>query len=164
MNLSYQDFAALCKFGASLVRNCPPTLDATGVLHALGFVESSHGKYSVPRFEPAYSRKGRYASRANDQRWGDAAACSYGPWQIMFINAQGQVPAITPAEMQTSPVSCAVATALFLDNVVLGRQGAQAIEQVLDAWNTGKFTDSILPAGDYVSRGAEDYRKWMQGS
>lgn len=81
----------------SLIKQYAPSLaipfgeDAKSFLYALCGVESSFGENSVLRYEYAYGPGGIYYSRSKElkfqySKYGALASCSYGPWQILFIN------------------------------------------------------------------------------
>ena len=136
-------------------------LDLNAVLWALGGVESSFGKYAhQPRFEKAYARGGRYFVKDLDERFGDAAAMSYGPWQVMFANAY-QVTSgfVAPDDLKGMTPEAQQATILWLDNAVLDR-GARTMREIADAWNTGSHRDSILPAPEYLEKVERFYGEW----
>lgn len=139
-------------------------LDLNGVLWALGGVESSFGKFAhQPRFEKAFARGGRYFDKDLDAKFGDASAMSYGPWQVMFVNAYRVTGGfVAPDELRGMTHAAQVATVLWLDNAVLDR-GARTIREIADAWNTGSHRDSILPAPEYLERVERFYADWQAG-
>lgn len=83
--------AEACRqFGLTL-KNLPPGIGGAQLLWAITGNESSFGADCVPRHEPAYDFGGTYASSPDQasllERFGSAAACSYGPLQVMLCNA-----------------------------------------------------------------------------
>jgi hypothetical protein len=81
----------------------PTRVDRERLLGALAVVESAGGRNWQPNFEPAFWRDGRYwnAHLAELQnRWGQGAdpemrpwcekavACSWGPWQVLYVVAE----------------------------------------------------------------------------
>ena len=166
MKLSAPQFIDLCRFAAALTRNTPKDLNAFAVYYAIGGVESSFGRFAgCARFEDAFSRnrKGKYAEKALTDLYGDAAACSLGPWQIMFSNAARMVPGITPGQMLDSMALCAVASARFMDYTFSRLKGSDIVA-VGDAWNTGNDRDTILPAPKYIADIQGYYRKAIDGT
>jgi len=160
-------FAKYVKMGARLSAHTdsegqmPDGLDLNAVLWALGGIESSFGTCAhQPRFEPAYGRGGRYFSAPLDDKFGDAAAMSYGPWQVMFPNAYKAANTfITPSELTGCTFAALSVTVLWLDGYVIGR-GARTLEQIADAWNTGSHRDAIRPAPKYLGLAQRYYAEW----
>ncbi len=69
--------------------------------------------------------------------FGSAAACSYGPWQLLFVNApQGT----RPKDMQDL-ATCAQATVAFL-NSLLRRFHPQTLTGIGQCWNHGSPTST----------------------
>lgn len=166
MNLTMAEFVELCQIGEKLMREPQKRgLSGFALLYALGGIESAFGRIPVPRFEAAYSVNagGRYRNAALHKLFGDAAAASYGPWQIMFPNARRMVPTITPQAMMTSPMECLLATVLFLDHEI-NLKKCVSVESVLDTWNTGRPDDSIKPAPPYMVNGLAYYQKAVDGT
>lgn len=138
-------------------------LDLNAVLWALGGVESSFGKFAhQPRFEKAYARGGRYFSAPLDAAYGDAAAMSYGPWQVMYPNAHRITNGfVAPDDMRGMTFAAQMATVLWLDSAVLDK-GARTMREIADAWNTGSHRDSILPSPQYLERAERFYGEWKE--
>ena len=137
-------------------------MDIPRFLYALSAIESSYGRFNLPRHEPAFARGGRYFQHELDRQFGDLAACSLGPWQIMFPNAhkimKGHVKPMDFLADDGLNLTSAVASALWLDYEI-GR-GATTLEQIADAWNTGSHRDSIKPAPIYFQKVAEGWNRW----
>jgi hypothetical protein len=152
-------FKQLCRDLAPLVTEAKPLgLDPYALLYMLGGVESSFGLVArQARFEKAFSRGGPYFVPELDKEFGDMAACSYGPWQIMFVNARRVCPEVTPEELRTSVRAAGVASALFL-NSQLAAKKPQTAAEVLDVWNTGTQRDSLKPSPHYTDKGVGYYR------
>lgn len=155
-------FRDYVKFAASLSKH-RDDYDVGRILFALSAIESSYGRFNLPRFEPAFARGGRYFQKSLDEKFGDLAACSLGPWQIMFPNAwlvlRGQV---NPEEFLLSDgmtVAAAVASVRWLDEQIIDA-GATELEDIADAWNTGSFRDSIKPAPVYYRKVREGWNAW----
>jgi len=136
-------------------------LDLNAALWALGGAESTFGKFAhQPRFEKAYARGGRYFLPDLDKQFGDAAAMSYGPWQVMYCNAHKVTGGyITPDDMKGMTYAAQVATVKWLDHAVLAR-GARSMREIADAWNTGSHRDNILPAPEYLEKVERFYLEW----
>ncbi|HWR36387.1 MAG TPA: hypothetical protein VN622_11010 [Clostridia bacterium] len=116
-------------------------IDAPLLLWAMAGRESSFGKNLKPRHEPAYDIGGKYADTKALKRCGSAYACSYGPLQIMACNALD----VTLDELASEPEKAMKASVDRLRMWVIGRQKADTIEEICDAWNTGNFRDRIVP-------------------
>jgi len=70
-----------------------PEMNAQAFLMAIADLESSFGEYGVPRFELSYSRSSiayKKSKLLQDgyREFGDLCACSYGPFQILWIVAR----------------------------------------------------------------------------
>jgi len=161
-------FRDYVKFAARLSRHADEhgkigNLDLNGVLWALGGAESSFGEFAhQPRFERAYARGGRYFLKDLDREFGDAAAMSYGPWQVMFCNAHRVTSGyVKPDDLKGMTFAAQVATVRWLDSAVLDR-GAKSIRDIADAWNTGSHRDNILPAPQYLEKVERFYREWQE--
>ena len=127
---------ALCqKYGPSL--KLPPGIDGAKLLYALAGNESSFGANCTPRHEPAYDVGGHYADssvcRPLLAQFGSAAACSYGPWQLLLANA----PQCTPTELMSDADAACAATVAFLNSYVLGLRKAQTVAQIAEIYNSG---------------------------
>lgn len=158
-------FKQLCRDLAPLVTEAAPLgLNAYALLYMLGGVESSFGLVaSQARFEKAYARGGPYAVPELDKEFGDMAACSYGPWQIMFVNARSVCPEVVPEELRTSVRAAGVASALFLNRQLRAKKPKTAAD-VLDIWNTGTQRDAIRPSSHYVIKGTNYYQSALNES
>lgn len=133
----------------------PEGIDGTRLLWALAGRESSFGADCRPRHEDAYCL-GRYSAalREETRLYGHAAHCSFGPWQLMYANTPRRS---GPGFMFSTLDVCAAATVEFLNREILGRQKAQTVEQVADAYNSGNFRDSNVPTA-YISDVLHYYR------
>ena len=153
-------------YGALLdVVGCADTagapLDGAQLLWALAGCESRFGANCTPRHEPGYCDKtnGFYWRRAKldtlksgqkhrlillTEQFECDAHKSYGPWQIMHVNAFAWKP-----EEFRSVETCALATVAFLNKEILQKQRARTLEQIADAYNSGNFRDDNKPV-DYI--------------
>lgn len=156
--MEVSSFRRLCKDLAPIVTEAAGLgLDAYALLYMLGGVESSFGiAQHQPRYEKVFSRSGRYGSRKLDKLFGDLAACSYGPWQIMFANARTVSPEVTPVGLM-EPQVAGLVTAQFL-NAQLKRFKPRTPTDVLDIWNTGYHRDDAKPAKRYTDKGLGYYQ------
>jgi hypothetical protein len=135
-----QQVADICrKYGPSL-QNLPNGVDGTILLWALSGNESSFGWNCTPRHEMAYDVGGRYASKDLLDKFGSAAACSYGPWQVMFVNAP---PGYYPDWFKDLD-NCAVAAVYYL-NGMLKAQRPPTLGDIGDAYNSGTWRDAHRP-------------------
>lgn len=132
MNYIRQQIATACRSYGSQITGLPDGVDGEHLLWALSGNESSFGANCAPRHEPAYDVGGRYANAALLARFGHAAACSYGPWQIMFVNCP---PNFIPEDMDNLD-KAAAATILFL-NRQLTRFRPSTLELIGSIWNGG---------------------------
>jgi hypothetical protein len=132
-------------------------VDGSKLLWAMSGRESSFGKNLGPRFEPAYYIGGSlYAHSAELQHgvsvYGRDFSCSYGPLQVMAVNARG----FKLEEIAGSPEKALQAAVARLRVEVLQRQRAATISQICDSWNTGNFRDHIVPL-DYIKEVRHHY-------
>lgn len=128
--------AACAQFGPLLV--VPEGLDGRRVMAAIASNESSTGRNCGPRHEPAYDEGGEvYKDSPEQQRlvaqYGNSAACSYGPWQCMFINCPGY----TPGELQINLTDCARAFVSYFNSYVMRAKKAQSLNQIGQIYNSG---------------------------
>jgi hypothetical protein len=157
MIFAREDVARACRaFGPML--HVPEGIDGIRLLWALSGCESSFGANAAPRHEPAYDVGGHYAGAGPQaallERYGSAAACSYGPWQLLLVNVQ---PSSSPDDMANLN-RCAMATVTFLNRQILDREHPQTLEEIAEAYNSGKWKWQSVPPG--VERYAEDCRKY----
>jgi len=138
-NFTKAQVAATCRVWGAAVGPLPPGVDGVQLLWAMSGVESSFGENCQPRFEPAYFTGGHYGSHlpmpALIASLGRAAACSYGPWQIMFCDAP---PSYSPSSFDFIQ-ACAQATVPDL-NRKLRMFRPQTLAQIGDCWNAGHIT------------------------
>lgn len=136
-------FDNLCAHGAQLLRNLPD-VNREALLWAIGGAESSWGKWNVTRYERAFGWGGRYADKKLLRKFGDLAASSIGPWQVMFPNAWAITSGtVTPQEMMQPEVALLV-TVDWMNERVIDR-GAWSVPAIADAWNSGTHRDSFVP-------------------
>ena len=151
--------AAACrKFGALLWLPAGANIDGPRLLWAMSGNESTFGEHCTPRHEPAYCT-GIYSHVSTvvalTEKYQHAAHCSYGPWQILLVNCDEGV---SPDDL-LSLDRAALETVKFLNRRVLHVQGAQTVEEIGIAWNSGTLHHpNGLPDG--VGRYAQDLREY----
>lgn len=136
------EIAQACIAGGTLLHT-PSGIDAAQLLWALAGNESSFGANCIPRHEAAYCT-GKYSAglKVATQTYGHAAHCSYGPWQLLWVNTNKmQSPEKTFADLRL----CMLNTVAFLNSEIFGRQHAMTVQEVGDAYNTGNFRDKNIP-------------------
>lgn len=122
-------------------------LDRVRFLLAIAGKESSFGADNRARYERAYDDQGFYGIKskflqAHLKKYGALAACSYGPWQILYCKAaehgyEGHPLALWSAEVSLEPVLSVFNHLIY--------NGADTLEKLADGWNSGSFRDSIKP-------------------
>lgn len=140
--------AACAQYGPSL--NVVVPLDGAKVMTAIASNESSLGFDCGPRHEPAYDAGGSLShgpeQRAALAKFGRDAACSYGPWQMMYVNFSMDVYA--PTDLLTDLQACAVEFVKFMNNYVLGDRRAVTLADIGETWNLGHEA----PDPEYVAK------------
>lgn len=136
------------------------TLDGRGVMAALSSNESSIGADCGPRHEPAYDVGGHLASGKGQalllQKFGHAAACSYGPWQMMFDNFETEDPGV----LQTDLDVCAEEFVSWFNRYVIGIRRAVTLADIGEVWNLGH----IAPDPAYVAKLEAAYENWQRAA
>lgn len=139
-----EDFAPSLQFSFGL--------DKVAILLGLCGVESSFGKLNRPKHEEAYAPGGRYFKNLPMQglykQYGALASCSWGPWQIMAIKAHELGYEGHPSELHDGRISGPYVV-MNLNKIV--RDGAESMEHVLDAYNTGSFRVGEPPK-EYIAK------------
>lgn len=130
--------------------------DAASLLAAIAEVESSFGLYNLPKHEKIFDYGGKYFNRDLWEDWGAWAACSYSSFQIMFPVACELGFRGSPEDLWNDDVAILWVLEL-IDRRILSK-GAKTIEQFGDAYNSGSFTDSIVPM-DYISKFVKAYNE-----
>jgi hypothetical protein len=135
----------------------PKGVDGAKLLWALSGNESSYGLNTTPRHEPAFDAGGTYGDgpvmRPLLAKFGKAAACSYGPWQLMFCNA----PAGFTPESFGDLHQCAVATVERL-NAFLRKWQPQALAGIAECWNGGHpMANPVAGVAAYAHELATNY-------
>jgi hypothetical protein len=143
---------ALCQNYGLLLQAIPSDIDPVQLMWAIALNESIHETngilYFPPRHEPAYDQGGRYCVGEQASAcvvFGRDAACSYGPWQVMFCHAKGY----SPKELGDTE-KCAEVFLSYM-NRELNRQKPKTIDQIGDMYNSGNFRDGNVPK-EYIAR------------
>lgn len=148
---SPQEFEAICVDLAPKLQ-FSFGLNKVGILMGIGGIETDFAKKNRPRFEPAYAPGGKYFKAAHMQglwdTYGDWACMSYGPWQIMAVKALELGYSGPVGDLWDGRISGPYVV-MFLNNIFTS--GAQKIEDVLDAYNTGNYRDANVPK-DYIQK------------
>lgn len=137
MNFTRQQIADACrKAGAANSLTLPMGLDLTQLLWAICGNESSFGANCNPRHEPAFDVGGNYAQApamaALLEKYGSHAACSYGPMQVMLVNAPA---GYTPQSFDD--VDASIKAGLFaLSNLVIHWQ-PKSLPEIGGCYNGG---------------------------
>lgn len=142
-NFSKSDVISACqKYGPQL--HVEAALDGVKVMMALSSNESSYGANCGPRHEPAYDIGGSLSTGKLQQsllaEFGSAAAMSYGPWQMMFINFMGY----NPDQLLTDLDACASQLVKFFNSYVIGTRKAESLDDIGQVWNSGHI--SLTPS------------------
>lgn len=135
MAFTKTEIAAACtQYGPTVVA-LPDGIDGVQLLWAMSGNESSFGANVTPRHEPAFDVGGIYGDSEQMKPllalYGSAAACSYGPWQVMFAN----VPEAAPESFDNLDF-CALASVAFL-NKQLTRFKPESLGDIGSIWNAG---------------------------
>lgn len=125
----------------------PPSVNGSQLLWAMSGVETTFGKNTTPRHEPAFDVGGKYGANAPMpallKLYGSPlAASSFGPLQIMLCNAGG----MSPCDFNDLD-SAVHASASFL-NSRLRHYEPRSLAEIGEVWNAG----SIRPDPDYVEK------------
>ncbi|HVJ09709.1 MAG TPA: hypothetical protein VM554_15130 [Acidisarcina sp.] len=143
MSFVREQVADACKrWGAKLW--VPESIDGPRLLWALSGCESSFGANCTPRHEMAYCI-GIYSHDPRvielTREFGHDAHCSFGPWQLLLVNASS----FTTPEDFVRVDRCAMETASYINMRIIRAQKATTIEQIADAYNSGTWRDRSVP-------------------
>lgn len=132
--------------------------DRRAILAALTDVETGPwgSRWQAARYEPAYARGGRYYTREQwprVHRYESLAACSYGPWQLMYPVAC-ELGYDGPPWGLVQPGASAPYVVQLLNSRVTHKE---LLESYPDAHNTGNDRDRILPAQSYIENFVSAY-------
>ncbi len=152
MNFTPSQVSAMCeKYGAQ-VGPLPAEVDGTQLLWAMSGNESSFGVNCTPRHEPAFDVGGAYGANGDMPAlialYGSpAAACSYGPLQVMLCNAGNT----SPTDFDDLDQAFAASVAYL--NTLLRRFNPQSLDEIGECWNAGHVT----PDPGYTSKLEANY-------
>ena len=157
VSFTEQEIADACRtWGPRLLIPHGAAIDGTRLLWALAGNESSFGANCRPRHEMGYCI-GPYSRTASvviaTEQFGHAAHCSFGPWQMMLVNAD---PACDP-ELFGRVGFCALKVGGFLNVEIFQRQQASSLEEVGAAYNTGNFRDKNKWPVAYIAKLMHNY-------
>lgn len=152
MNFTRAQVAAQCVAFGGQVGPLPDGVDGSQLLWAMAGTESSFGADCTPRHEPAFDVGGAYGSHVPMPAllaiYGSpAAACSYGPLQVMLCNAGGLAPS------GFDDIAEAFHASVTFLNQQLRRFKPQSLAEVAEIWNSG----SIRPDPAYVAKLTTNY-------
>jgi len=160
------------EYARLLIRKYHPWLNREVLLRTIVQIESSNATNVVPRFEKAYSIGGKYWRAPHIKKlfrlYGDFAACSVGPTQIMYPTAWELGCRLSPADLHMDWEACIQYTVKLLNKRILRKRykgewvrNARSVEEIADGYNSGNPRDLIIPA-DYISKFVRAYLK-MEG-
>jgi hypothetical protein len=147
----------LCqKYGAEL--RAPAHLNGVMLMAAFAQNESSFGDDTAARYEHSYDRGGSY-DRAEQagllDKFGRAAAFSYGPWQTLPCNAL----AFAPSELNENPDAAARAFVADFNRRVMPH--APTIYFMGQMYNGGHVSNNPLPGVHaYALELQRNYAMW----
>lgn len=142
----------------------PTSVDRTAFLAALAMQESGGGRNWQPNFESAFWEGGAYWNKTlagYRDRWrekadpemrewcGKAIACSWGPWQVLYVTA-AELGFQGPPWALVDPDLC-LEWAITLINKRLakrlpeGLSGPAIVGLLADGYNSGTFLDTHAP-------------------
>ena len=164
MNFTSAQIAAECGVSGLLLAPLPASITGPQLLWAISGNESRFGKNCSPRHEPAFDVGGVYSDgpvmKPLLAKYGSAAACSYGPWQIMFCNAPNTY---TPQSFDNL-TQCAQATVQLL-NKFLRRWQPLSLATIGECWNAGRpVAIPTAGVGRYIVELAANYAQPMVGA
>jgi hypothetical protein len=157
MNFTKEQIQQTCATFGSLLK-LPVGIDGAKLMWAISGAESSFGANCTPRHEPAYDVNGYYARTSKDVQgllavYGSQAAYSYGPWQIMLVNAPG----FSPEQMTMDLTTNAQAFVGYVNRFVLGYRKAATVEQIAQTYNSGRFGVNVSPGVLAYGQKVADY-------
>lgn len=146
MVFSRSEIAAACRKWGAMLR-VPDGINGARLLWALSGCESSFGADCKPRHEPYYHNLAAAGTNAQlvalTAQWGCDAHSSFGPWQELLINCS----ATMRPEDFASLDRCALEVATFINARILGHEHATTVEEIAEAYNSGKWQWMTTPAG-----------------
>jgi len=148
--------ARQCRSFGVAIEPLPQGIAGYQLLWAISGCGSSFGMNITPRHESAWDTGGTYAAHSPMpellKQYGSAAACSYGPWQVLFVNAPS---GFTPSDFDDIQLA-AQATAAFL-NKLLRTFKPKTLAEIASCWNAGHIQNPLSPG---VAQYATDLTKF----
>ena len=137
--------------------------DRRAILAAFTDVESGPwgARAEAGLFEDRYYRGGTYYRRHVIElvhKYESLAACSYGPWQVLFPTAFELGYRGHPVGL-LEPAICAVYCVKILNGRVADKS---ALENFTDGYNTGNDRDRVLPATNYTENFIQAYDEALE--
>lgn len=137
--------------------------DRRAILAALTDVESGPwgARAEAGLHEPSYDRGGMYYRRHQIDlvhRYESLAACSYGPFQVLFTKAWELGYRGHPVGL-LDPVICSVYCVKILNSNVADKS---RLEAFADGYNTGNDRDRILPKANYTENFIQAYDEALE--
>lgn len=146
-----------------LVDDTLEIVDPQIFLAAFSLNESSGGYNNRPKHEPIYDIGGKYCKGKQlelVQQYGEAAACSYSSFQLMFICFYEM--GFTPTPLQAGNDEYAMPAVITFFNKRIFRERHLGIPNFLgmagDAYNSGNYKDKNVPA-DYIKKLVKNYHE-----
>jgi len=156
------------------ITNISSTINKPALLCAIADNESSFGDDCNPRLEASYirgsvrkylgidptGRHGKWYEAEPWEAWGILSAMSHGPTQIMGTVLWGLGYKDNPAYLGED-VGVQVAVQYTVAYINARANGAQTVEQVADAYNSGSYKDRFVPQA-YVNAFKQNYDRWLE--
>jgi hypothetical protein len=156
MNWTQAQVQAACRqYGPSLnVKNIVDSyeypLDGVKLLWALSGEESTWGANCGPRFEPEYWNHPSPAQKPLNAEYGQAAAMSYGPWQVLYVNC---VRFGTPGQIDGDINLSAQAAVSFINSYIIKAVRASNLPEIARAYNSGNIIEPMsIGVMEYVEK------------
>lgn len=163
MNFTRQQIADACRAHAGdLDASLLDGYDAAQLLWAICGNESSFGANCSPRHEPAFDVGGTYAAAPAQaallKAFGSLGACSYGPMQVMLVNAPA---GYSPNDFDD--VDKAIAAGAYALGRLLAHNKPTTLAQIGACYNGGHVPSGIWPVGlhNYANQLIQNYAEPM---
>jgi hypothetical protein len=147
MSFTRQQIADACRSHAGELD--PAVLidyDPAQLLWAICGNESSFGANCNPRHEPAFDVGGTYAKAPTQAallvKFGSLGACSYGPMQVMLVNAP-----LGYSPDDFADIGKSISAGTFALTNLLKRNKPVSLAQIGACYNGGHIPSGIWPAG-----------------
>lgn len=141
-----EDVADACRRWGGMLW-LPPTVDGVKLLWAISGCESSFGANCAPRQEPYYQHLAQSGKNGQLSKlmalYGSAAWSSFGPWQELLVNCS---PLMQPEDFANLS-RCAMEVVSFINHRILQAEKAQGVEEIAEAYNSGKWAWLEVPPG-----------------